>query len=639
MGPVVVTCDGCGVRIRIPKPEAALDRQCPRCSTPLVSALTKILEAETPRDPILEIELDGSPEPPRLANTPTKASGVGLLVACSLVFVGSALMLGLWLAWQGELTLVSTPEPTRPPALTVSVRNPSEPGRVCPAENAVPPAVARTLVATTTPAATAPEAKLAEGEVTPPAPNPLLVASTSTEPLTEREPTPATVLTPEPIEPKLQPTAEPPSPPPAPAPAPAERREKRVRIRTKSGETVVARVHGQADGKTCVLLPNGELGFTTGLAETDEPFHPATRAQIQQELTQAGPFAEFEVLQSEHYLVLYQSSTPFAEASIKLLENLYENLSDAFRKRELPIHEAEFPLVAIIFQTEKQFRAHQPVDADVQAYYEILSNRIYLYEKSERDQQSPEVAALRKPQTVAHEGTHQILQNIGIHPRLAAWPLWLVEGFAEYCSPPTMTRRGAAWGGLGQVNPMHMATIHDLDDPASLFVKGAERQRLGRDRRKPLVEYLITRASLTPTDYALSWALTHYLAMKKGTEFLAFIRTMSALPPLEERTPDQHLASFRDAFGTDLAKLDKTVAGYLSKLKFDPLPYYAVVFEQPIAGNQIRRATIVSQSPSMIRQWLSQINDSNGGQYSWDVFPHPTRARAQLAAEQWISNH
>jgi hypothetical protein len=411
---------------------------------------------------------------------------------------------------------------------------------------------------------------------------------------------------------------------------------KRVRIRTKAGETVVARVHGHVDGKTCVLLPNGEIGFTTGMAETDEPFQPATKERIRQELTASGPFAGSKVLESDHYLVLYKSSTPFAEASIKLLESLYKNLTEAFKKRELPIHDTEFPLVAIIFRTEREFRAFQQVDADVQAYYEILSNRIYLYEKSEHDQQAPEVAALRKPQTVAHEGTHQILQNIGIHPRLAPWPIWLVEGFAEYCSPPTMTRRGAAWGGLGQVNAMHMATIHDLDDPASLSINGAERQPMGRDRRKPLVEYLITRSSLTPTDYALSWALTHYLAMKKGSEFLAYIRTMSQLPPLEERTPEEHLASFRAAFGNDLAKLDKTIASYLAKLKYDPLPYYAVVFEQPIPGNQVKRATIVSQSPSMIRQWLSQVSDANGGQTSWDVFPHPTRARAQMAAEQWI---
>src|SRR5262249_2029540 len=159
-------------------------------------------------------------------------------------------------------------------------------------------------------------------------------------------------------------------------------------------ETVVARVHGQADGKVSVLLPNGEIGFTSGMAETDEPFRPATKEQIRQQLTRSSPFADYQVLESEHYLVLYQSSAPFAEASIKRLENLYKNLSEAFRKRDLPIHDAEFPLVAIIFQTEAQFRAHQQVDADVQAYYEILSNRIYLYETSEHDQQSPEVAAL-----------------------------------------------------------------------------------------------------------------------------------------------------------------------------------------------------------------------------------------------------
>src|SRR5205823_68044 len=112
--------------------------------------------------------------------------------------------------------------------------------------------------------------------------------------------------------------------------------------------------------------------------------------------------------------------------SLKLLEDLYRNLYDAFRKRDVPVHEAEFPLVAIIFRTERDFRAYQRVAPDVQAYYEIFTNRIYFYQKSDRDQQSPEVAALRKPQTVAHEGTHQILQNIGIQPRLGDWPLWLV---------------------------------------------------------------------------------------------------------------------------------------------------------------------------------------------------------------------
>ena len=206
--------------------------------------------------------------------------------------------------------------------------------------------------------------------------------------------------------------------------------------------------------------------------------------------------------------------------------------------------------MAIIFRTERDFRSHREVDPEVQAYYELFTNRIYLYEHSEHDQQAPEISALRKPQTVAHEGTHQILQNVGIHPRLSRWPLWLVEGLAEYCSSPSTPKKGASWK-LGAINSLHMATIRDLEDPMSLQVKGANPPRIERDPNQPLVEYLVTRTKLTPTDYALAWAMTHYLATSRAhKEFVGFLKTMSQLPPLQERSPQDHLAAFRAAFAT-----------------------------------------------------------------------------------------
>jgi len=198
-----------------------------------------------------------------------------------------------------------------------------------------------------------------------------------------------------------------------------------------------------------VLLPDGQLGFpragTDKLAYTDEPFRPETADEMSQELL-AGPFAGFHALRKGHYLVLYQSTETFAEASLKLLEELYKGLTKAFGERGIPVHEPEFPLVAVIFRTEREFRAHKKVDPDVQAYYEIFTNRIYLYQGSERDEKAPEIAAMRKPQTVAHEGTHQILQNVGVHPRISSWPLWLVEGLAEYCASGVTTGK-AGWAG------------------------------------------------------------------------------------------------------------------------------------------------------------------------------------------------
>ena len=386
-----------------------------------------------------------------------------------------------------------------------------------------------------------------------------------------------------------------------------------------------------------ILFPDGQIRFASGLVHTDEPFRPDSIEELRRELLLQKQFADFHVLQTPHYLVLYKSSEKFAESSAKLLEDLYKCLTEAFRKRDVLIQNAEFPLVAVIFRTEADFRAFKPVQKDVQAYYEIMTNRIYFYQNSEHDQFAPEVAALRRPQTVAHEGTHQILSNIGIQPRLGAWPLWLVEGLAEYCSPPVTSKKGAiAWKGLGAVNALHMATIRDLEDPASTQVRGAAGPRIGRDPKMPLVEYLVTRSELTPTDYALSWAMTHYLAQKRGNSFVAFLKKMSQMRPLQEHSPEEHLAMFREAFGADLAKLDKAIGVHLAKVKYEPLPYYAVMFEQPIGLGRFKRAAIVSQSPSMIRQWVETLHSPNGGEPHWVAEPYPNRSRAIVVAEEWM---
>ena len=99
---------------------------------------------------------------------------------------------------------------------------------------------------------------------------------------------------------------------------------------------------------------------------------------------------------------------------------------------------------------------------------------------------------------------------------------------------------------------------------------------------------------MTPTEYALAWAMTHYLAFKRGDDFIDYLKTMSEIPPLEPRTPEEHLAEFQKAFGQDLAKVDKAIDAYLRKLakqkSFDPMPYYAVMFEQPLPAGFLRRA-------------------------------------------------
>jgi hypothetical protein len=415
----------------------------------------------------------------------------------------------------------------------------------------------------------------------------------------------------------------------------------RFLLRDPSGECVVARLHGRSGARTALLCPDGQIGFPNRLVRTDEPFRPLTSEQLRERLEE-GPYKGYKVLKTAHYVIFYQSKEAFAQDSAKLMEDLYDGLIDACRRNGIPVHESEFPLVAVIFATEKDFRTHKQVDPEVQAYYEIYTNRIFFYEQSERDQTEPRLMALRKPQTVAHEGAHQILGNIGVQPRLSDWPPWLIEGFAEYCATPTLGRKGVAWDRMGTINALHMATLRELDDPLSneIVARGAAAKPAGRPARLIDVETLVAKQRLTPTDYAQSWALTHYLAQKRYADFLRYLKAMSAMPPLERRTPERHLAEFRKYFGDDLSKVDKKAEEYIRKLsekgKFIPLPYYAVIFEQPLPGGMIRRGAMISQSPQVIQRWVEQYTAPQGGIPNWEAFPYPTRARAVLAAEEWM---
>ena len=236
---------------------------------------------------------------------------------------------------------------------------------------------------------------------------------------------------------------------------------------------------------------------------------------------------------------------------------------------------------------------------------------------------------------MAHEGTHQVLQNLGVQPRLADWPAWLSEGLAEYCAPTTLGRHGD-WARFGKVNPFHMATFRDLKDPISLQLRGdgLTPSDFGVDPSRPIVEGLATRNELSPTDYAFAWALTHYLLTRHHDRFLAYLKTMGKMRPLERRTSAEDLFTFRAAFGDDLAKLDRRVRAHVDLLEeqgnFEALTYYAVVFEQVLPDSPNLRGTLVSQSPSVIRQWLAAMVSPQGGAAGWEIIPCQTRGQAFL---------
>ncbi len=408
------------------------------------------------------------------------------------------------------------------------------------------------------------------------------------------------------------------------------------RVRDEYGRSLIGRLYETAGNRVALMLPDGRIGWTNRLVRSEEPFQPWTAQELVETL-HPEEFADFEQHVSDHYVIFYQCSRRFAEDSAKLLESLYEGLKAGLAGRGLPTRDSEFPLIAVIYATERDFRDAHPARPEVQAFYDLMSNRVIMYERAENHDRLPEISRMRQPQIVAHEGTHQILSNIGVQPRLAPWPPWLIEGLAEFCAPTT-TKRNAVWAGVGHVNAIHMSVIADVQDPARLALPDDQSApRLAPLKPgQSLVESLVRRASLTPTDYAFVWALTHYLAVRQSDPFFAYLRRMGELTPLEARTSDQHLDDFREAFGADLNRLDRAVRRHLDKLRYEPLPYYLVRMERQIRPDVVHRQGLISQSPVMILQWLDRVLRQSRGPTQWGVSPFRNRTRARIALDAWL---
>ena len=452
-------------------------------------------------------------------------------------------------------------------------------------------------------------------------PAPIVPAPPAANPAQETQPAPAT-------------TAE-------PATEPEKESAKCVRVRDDDGVVRVARLHG-GPKSTVVMLPDGRLAWTKGeLAFTQEPFVPATADEMADSLY-AGPFRDFALERTDNYLLFYQSTPAFAQASGNLLESLLKGLLTQLRAKGFAVDEPEFPLVAVIFRDEAAFRAYRGVPKDVRAYYDVVSNHIVFYQTSASDEEAPDVAARRRPQTVAHEGTHQLLQNVGVQPRLASWPMWLVEGLAEFFAPTTVGKDGS-WDGGNKINPFHMATLRDLQDPLTYQLSGvgARFERNQRPLAIPTVQALVTSENLSPIDYALAWALTYYLVNARGDAFIDYLKQMSQIEPLAVISPSEHLAAFCRAFRVapaNLPRLDRQINRFLSGLKgYETLAYFAVTFEQPLGRGVVKRSALVSQSPARIRQWIDEVTDPDGAPPRWHAFPYPNKTRARYAAEQWIN--
>lgn len=405
-------------------------------------------------------------------------------------------------------------------------------------------------------------------------------------------------------------------------------------------QPVVGRVHVRVGSSAVILLPTGELvGRRKGqFSPTARKFEPLDKSKLATRL--AAEFPQFKTTSTNHYLYACNCTEKFQFGTSRILESMLPGIKKWADDCKIEIKNPAFPLVVVIFRTEGEFQRFRRMPAGVVAYYDPLSNRVYLYEQSRLQQVNPDLALGQAISTIAHEGVHQILHNIGVQQRLSVWPLWLSEGLADFFAPTTVDAK-LTWKGPGKPNDLRM---FDLEQ----YIRG----KSAAEPNGELVEHTVLAGQLTSTGYASSWALVHYLAKFKRPELLALVQEASQIGPLSGATDVTSLGvvrSNRDSFtsklGDNFTELESRVISHLKKLEYnDPFanaPHFVATFVTP-AGRRSQKSANTFHSLSQAEKWLSDMREklpeADRDIAKAEVLPpFPNRPRAEAFARQFLA--
>lgn len=403
-------------------------------------------------------------------------------------------------------------------------------------------------------------------------------------------------------------------------------------ILTEDDSERVALVHADVADRRIVITPEGRLRSVPigQTKQTSQPFVGLTKDELAKQLT-AKAFAGFNTRTSGHYLYVYNCSPGFYKATRNILETMHPSVVAYFKRQKFQVSEPPTPLVIVIFHTEEQFQKYHPMPPGVVAYYSAVSNYVVMYEQSKLVDIAPELAAKQSIATIAHEGVHQILHNIGIQQRLSRWPMWISEGLPEFFAP-TSAKDRARWAGFDKVNDMRLYELRQVLDSNNTSMR-------------ELVEQTITAPRLSSTGYATSWALTSYLLKMKRNAFHAYLAEVSKRPAFTEAEPGPAAtaaadrAQFSKHFGGDFQKLSANLLKYLQKFpKADPVAnqtHFVVMLDTPT-----QKSAGVTTSPTAVRQWqqdaLEAVPPNVRGRASFQIQSFPDRMTAENYAQQWL---
>lgn len=224
-----------------------------------------------------------------------------------------------------------------------------------------------------------------------------------------------------------------------------------------------------------------------------------------------------------------------------------------FETRGWRLRTPDFPLCVTVLPSKADFDRYcqqqiGQAKPNLMGCYFPKSNRCVLFEVGGGGQGSgpPATDWSETERTIVHEAVHQLAYNTGVHERLANTPQWIVEGLATmFEEPAVFDPRASSRSIEGRVNAQQLGHLRPLlADPARFEAGLAE-----------LVQSDAMFKSDAQTAYALSWALTFYLAERMSNQYGNYTQSMAHLPKLRLYGAADRQRDFQRAFESDISLL------------------------------------------------------------------------------------
>lgn len=237
-------------------------------------------------------------------------------------------------------------------------------------------------------------------------------------------------------------------------------------------------------------------------------------------------------------------------------EQLFQRFKNYFTSRGFELSEPEFPMVAVVLRTRKEFdkflRVYHQYDSNILGYYSQRSNRIITYDPSGGRSQKKDWAF---NSTLIHEAAHQTAFNVGIHNRFGLESRWVSEGLAML------------FEAKGVNNSMFYSKQKDRINKDRLRMM---KYYYSKGRASGKLKGMIANDNLFKSDgsmaYSLAWATTFYLTEKYPRQYFKYLKADAARDDFTVLSANQRLKQFKKFFGSDIAGHEANLEKFVKSL-------------------------------------------------------------------------